>query len=514
MERVGEALQESACPGEEGAVCPATGGEELSSTITSPPHTMEGLTHRVLEDPASLLYSRTEDRGLPDMSILLIEAFYGGSHKQLMDILKDEIDGCVLYSLPAKKWHWRARTSALYFMQAVPASDTYRVLFTSSVLNLAELVALRPDLGKLKKVLYFHENQLVYPVRKNQDRDFQYGYNQILSCLVADTVVFNSAFNMESFLTSIGTFLKMIPDHRPRDLDQIIRPKCCVIHFPIRFPDVSRFLPDHKRLLQQSSCQSLKSSEVSLKSSDDLQEFITEPSPLPKLRQSGQDQIPQSTEYIFTSLREDTSENVNLVMSEPSFSSLHANSQRPLHIVWPHRWEHDKDPETFFKALRKLKEMELPFSVSVLGEMFTDVPEIFSEARRFLGSAVLHWGFLPSKDNYFQVLCEADVVISTAKHEFFGVAMLEAVHCGCYPLCPKSLVYPEIFPAEYLYSTPEQLSKKLQNFCKRPHLVRRHRFQEKTQSTLLTAATREPTYINAVEVLALTVLESPYILQP
>ncbi len=54
-------------------------------------------------------------------------------------------------------------------------------LFTSSVLNLAELVALRPDLARLKKVFYFHENQLVYPVRKSQERDFQYGYNQILS---------------------------------------------------------------------------------------------------------------------------------------------------------------------------------------------------------------------------------------------------------------------------------------------------------------------------------------------
>nr|DBA19718.1 TPA: hypothetical protein GDO54_015505 [Pyxicephalus adspersus] len=417
------------------------------------------------------------------MSILLIEAFYGGSHKQLMDNLKDEIEDCVLYSLSAKKWHWRARTSALYFMQAVPPSDTYRVLFTSSVLNLAELVALRPDLRKLKKVLYFHENQLVYPVRKSQDRDFQYGYNQILSCLVADIVVFNSAFNMESFLTSIATFLKMIPDHRPRHMEQIIRPKCCVIYFPIRFPDVSRFLADHKRLLQQNNLQSFKSSEDSSKLSDESEKSTREPSHQPKLKQSEQDQILQSAELISTSLREDTLETVNLMMSEPSSSSLGADSQRPLHIVWPHRWEHDKDPETFFKVLRKLKEMELPFSVSVLGEMFTDVPETFSEARMFLGSAVLHWGFLPSKDDYFQVLCEADVVISTAKHEFFGVAMLEAVHCGCYPLCPKSLVYPEIFPAEYLYSTPEQLSKKLQNFCKRPHLVRKHRFQVQPTNT-------------------------------
>uniref|UniRef100_A0A8C3X2K5 tRNA-queuosine alpha-mannosyltransferase n=1 Tax=Catagonus wagneri TaxID=51154 RepID=A0A8C3X2K5_9CETA len=313
------------------------------------------------------------------MSILIIEAFYGGSHKQLVDLLQEELGDCVLYTLPAKKWHWRARTSALYFLQTIPTSERYRILFASSVLNLTELVALRPDLGKLKKILYFHENQLVYPVKKCQERDFQYGYNQILSCLVADVVVFNSVFNMESFLTSIGKFMKLIPDHRPKDLESIIRPKCQVIYFPIRFPDVRR--------------------------------------------------------------------------------------------------EHDKDPESFFKVLMHLKDLGLNFHVSVLGETFADVPDIFSESRKALGSSVLHWGYLPSKDDYFQVLCMADVVISTAKHEFFGVAMLEAVYCGCYPLCPKDLVYPEIFPAEYLYSTPEQLSKRLQNFCKRPDIIRKHLYK-------------------------------------
>ena len=53
------------------------------------------------------------------------------------------------------------------------------VLFTSSVTPLAELCGLRPDLAALHKVLYFHENQLVYPVRKAAETDFQYGYNQI-----------------------------------------------------------------------------------------------------------------------------------------------------------------------------------------------------------------------------------------------------------------------------------------------------------------------------------------------
>ncbi|XP_073503339.1 tRNA-queuosine alpha-mannosyltransferase isoform X2 [Phyllobates terribilis] len=405
------------------------------------------------------------------MSVLLIEAFYGGSHKQLMDLLNGEIVGCVLYSLPAKKWHWRARTATLHFMQAVPPSDSYRILFTSSVLNLAELVALRPDLGKLRKVLYFHENQLVYPVRKNQDRDFQYGYNQILSCLVADMVVFNSSFNMESFLTSISKFLKLIPDHRPKNLEQIIRPKCRVLHFPIRFPDVSRFLPEHKKISMECLVHHKKvdihsqneNAKVSATVFGQVEEQMTQP-----WKESINLMIPPV---------ESLSVDDGQAISEPSTSNFTAESPRPLHIVWPHRWEHDKDPETFFEIMMKLKDQGLPFCLSVLGETFTDVPEIFSEARISLGSAVLHWGFLPSKDEYFRVLCAADVVISTAKHEFFGVAILEAVHCGCYPLCPKALVYPEIFPAEYLYSTPEQLLKKLQKFCKRPDIVRRHRFQ-------------------------------------
>uniref|UniRef100_A0A672P2L0 tRNA-queuosine alpha-mannosyltransferase n=1 Tax=Sinocyclocheilus grahami TaxID=75366 RepID=A0A672P2L0_SINGR len=359
------------------------------------------------------------------MSVLLLEAFYGGSHKQLVDLLKESVEDCVSFTLPAKKWHWRARTSALYFMQAVPASSSYRVLFTSSVLSLAELVALRPDLTRLKKVLYFHENQLVYPVRKSQERDFQYGYNQILSCLVADVVAFNSSFNMESFLSSISTFMKTMPDHRPKDLDQLIRPKCCVLHFPIRFPDVTRSV-----LISLTTI----------------------------LNVAGPQQYQKTLQ--------------NQPVSHPCGDVR--GTLRPLHIVWPHRWEHDKDPQLFFQTLLKLKEQQLSFEVSVLGETFTDVPDIFLEAKEQLVDHIQHWGFMPSKEDYLKALCQADVVVSTAKHEFFGVAMLEAVHCGCYPLCPRALVYPEIFPATYLYSTPEQLCKRLQDFCKRPQLVRQH----------------------------------------
>ncbi len=47
----------------------------------------------------------TKDEFSP--SVLVIEPFNGGSHKQLIDLLtKELIPTAHVYSLPAKKWKW------------------------------------------------------------------------------------------------------------------------------------------------------------------------------------------------------------------------------------------------------------------------------------------------------------------------------------------------------------------------------------------------------------------------
>ncbi len=41
-------------------------------------------------------------------------------------------------------------------------------------------------------------------------------------------------------------------------------------------------------------------------------------------------------------------------------------------------------------------------------------------------------------------LLDADVVVSTALHEFFGIGVVEAIAAGAFPLLPRRLAYPEV----------------------------------------------------------------------
>lgn len=41
--------------------------------------------------------------------ILLCEAWYGGSHKQFIDLLHENYKNSELITLEPKKWHWRMR---------------------------------------------------------------------------------------------------------------------------------------------------------------------------------------------------------------------------------------------------------------------------------------------------------------------------------------------------------------------------------------------------------------------
>jgi len=128
-------------------------------------------------------------------------------------------------------------------------------------------------------------------------------------------------------------------------------------------------------------------------------------------------------------------------------SAASSRPDGPLRILWAARWEHDKNPETFFEALEKLDALDMDFRLDVIGESFRQTPPVFHRARTRFAHRVDRWGYQPTRQLYQQALKAADVFVSTANHEFFGIAAVEAIAAGAYPLLPRRLAYPEVLAA-------------------------------------------------------------------
>jgi glycosyltransferase involved in cell wall biosynthesis len=259
----------------------------------------------------------------------------------------------------------------------------FDLIFASTFLNLAEYRGLVGSaLSSVPAIVYFHENQLVYPNRHTAEWDLQFPLTNITSALSAEACVFNTAWNLEAFLGAIPAFLREFPDHHPVGVAESIRKKSRVVAPPF---DPAAF-----------------------------DASVPRRGPVPR-------------------------------------------------IVWPHRWEHDKNPDDFFAAVSVLADERLDFEIAVAGQAFRDVPNAILEAEQTLGSRLVHVGQPETRDAYAALLAGSDVAVSTALNEFFGIAMLEASYAGCLPLVPDRLAYPELYPPRFRFSDVTELTSMLRN---------------------------------------------------
>jgi len=318
------------------------------------------------------------------LRILAVEPYYGGSHRAFLDgLVRASRHEWTLLTMPARKWKWRMRGSALSFARQL--DQPFDLLLASDFLDLATLVGLAPGrLASMPKAVYFHENQLTYPVLHESERDYQFGFTNITSCMVADRVFFNSEFHRSEFLEAASAMLHRMPDFVPGGIAEAIAERSVTLPLGI-----------------------------------DLRSLDVEAPP----------------------------------------------REGPALVLWNHRWEYDKNPEDFFAVLCDLADDGVPFRVAVAGEQFRRAPMIFDVARRRLGDRVEHFGYLESREDYARLLHRADIVVSTAHHEFFGISVVEAIYCHCYPLLPDKLTYPELLPEEYhprhLYHDRDALMERL-----------------------------------------------------
>lgn len=325
--------------------------------------------------------------------ILFLESFYSGSHKAFADGLirnsKYKID---ILTMPARFWKWRMKGAALHFAEQIKNPEKYDLIFATDLINIADLKVL---LGNKCPpiVLYFHENQLAYPLNKNEKLDYHYGLTDLTNSLGANRVVFNSHTHMKTFFKELPLFLKHLPDFVPDWTIDRIRSKSLVI-----YPGIE-----------------------------------------------------------------------DKVLAEKVDQSENQRNSVPI-IVWNHRWEFDKNPESFFSVLFRLQDEEIPFQLALLGERYKKQPPIFAEAERRLKEKIIHSEYIENYDDYLHILKDGDIVVSTANQENYGIAVVEAILAGCIPLLPDRLSYPELIPSEFhsecLYSDENDLEKKIKTFLK------------------------------------------------
>jgi glycosyltransferase involved in cell wall biosynthesis len=320
------------------------------------------------------------------MKFLFLEPFYGGSHREFATGLilhsKHRID---LVTLPARFWKWRMRGAALYFIKKISGLDSYHGLITSGLMSLSDFKSLAGPACP-PTLVYFHENQLTYPLAPGEHADYQYGFTDITTALAADRILFNSQTHGDAFFNGLPGFLNRMPEYRPHWVVDEIRAKAAILYPGCRFVEGDFTLRD------------------------------------PPL-------------------------------------------EKPPLIVWNHRWEFDKNPEDFFDALDAMLAHGVEFRLALLGENFQAMPKAFIGARGRYGHRIVQYGYVESREEYMNWLQRGAIVISTAAQENFGIAVVEAVRCGCVPLLPARLAYPEIMPREFhsqvLYRDQKDLADKL-----------------------------------------------------
>ncbi|MBV30514.1 MAG: hypothetical protein CL504_07765 [Actinobacteria bacterium] len=142
---------------------------------------------------------------------------------------------------------------------------------------------------------------------------------------------------------------------------------------------------------------------------------------------------------------------VGVGLIEPRLSDLSG----PPRILWNHRWSADKDPEGFVSAIKQLALENYDFEVIAIGPVERSGSTQFLRLKKTLGPRLIASGE-QSRNSYISYLQTADIVVSTSRHEFFGVSVVEAISAGVRPLLPNRLSYPELVPGHlrdsFLYS--------------------------------------------------------------
>ena len=323
--------------------------------------------------------------------ILLLSAYDADSHQSWrkgLELAFEDYEWTVL-TLPPRYFSWRVRGNSLTW--AYESRDLlerpYDLLIATSMVDLSALRGFVPALAAIPTIVYFHENQFAYPSSDQAHSSVETQILNLYTALCGDRVLFNTAFNRDSFLEGAKNLLRRLPDLVPAGIVERLQQRSCVIPVPIA--DV---------------CY----------------------------------------------------QGVNLTKDPWAQEGEEGPGKRSLRILWAARWEYDKGPELLLAILRQLQHECVDFKLCLMGQKFRRVPEEFKVIEAEYADLLVQFGYETDSARYRQWLAGADLVLSTALHEFQGLSVLEAMAAGAIPVMPDRLSYPELVDAPFLYAVKDK----------------------------------------------------------
>ncbi|HSG90766.1 MAG TPA: DUF3524 domain-containing protein [Pseudomonadales bacterium] len=168
------------------------------------------------------------------MKILLLSAYDAGSHRRFRAGLEAAFPDLsfTVVALPPRHYAWRAAGNALTFAARIPAVAYDRILACGPV-DLASLRGLRPDLARVRTLLYLHENEFAYPANPREQGRVDRQLRLILALRAADRVAVNSQFNAATLLAGIEALFAALPDGIPADTLASIAARIEVLPVPL-----------------------------------------------------------------------------------------------------------------------------------------------------------------------------------------------------------------------------------------------------------------------------------------
>lgn len=140
-----------------------------------------------------------------------------------------------LCSLPPRYFAWRVRGNSLTWGRGdyPELNERYDLIIATSMVDITALRGFRANLASVPLMVYFHENQFDYPISEHQSEDVQNKLLSLYNAACADRILFNSHYNLSTFMTGAKLLLKKLPDHKPDNLINQIRQTSTVIPVPL-----------------------------------------------------------------------------------------------------------------------------------------------------------------------------------------------------------------------------------------------------------------------------------------